>query len=142
MRRRVSPRPAAARINVTPMIDVVMVLIVFYLMVGRMASDQRADLPLPPSHAGIDEPVDEALVIEVRRPVTPGGPALLSLAGTPISPEALEQALRAELEAVPGRAIRVRADRALAYGLIEPAIDAARRAGATAIRLAAERTAP
>ena len=35
------------KINVTPMIDVVMCLIVFYLIVGRLAADQRSGMRLP-----------------------------------------------------------------------------------------------
>lgn len=146
MRRRSPPRPVAAKINVTPMIDVVMVLIVFYLIVGKLASDQQADLPLPPSATGVHESAEDALVIDVRRPAreTQADTATprLSLAGTDLSLAALEQALRAELSAHPGRPVRIRADRALPYGAVEPAIEAARRAGATMVRLAAERTSP
>jgi biopolymer transport protein ExbD len=103
-----------------------MVLIVFYLMVGKMASDQRADLPLPRSHAGRQEPLDDALVIEVRRSAD-GARAALSLAGTVVSPEALESTLRSEIEARPDRPIRVRADRTLAWALVDPARTPRRR---------------
>ncbi len=151
MRRRHSPKPVAAKINVTPMIDVVMVLIVFYLIVGKMASDQRADLPLPPSGTGVHESVEDALVIDVRRAARGGatGPQgatdagdapRLALAGIELSIAALEDALRAELATRPDRAVRIRADRTLPYGAVEPVIEAARRAGAPAVRLAAERT--
>lgn len=140
MRRPRATFAGAGRINVTPMIDVVMVLIVFYLMVGKMAADQRADLPLPLSRTGVSEDGDGALVVEIRR--TPDSRASLSLAGAEVSPEALESLLRAELQANPDRAIRIRADRTLAFGAVEPAIQAARRAGATSVRLASERAAP
>lgn len=145
MRRRALSRPAGPRINVTPMIDVVMVLIVFYLMVGQMARDQQADLPLPPSRAGVKESIEGALIVEVRRGA--GGVesierARMSLGGTPVTAEVLESVLRAELSAHPDRPVRIRADRALSYGAVEPAIEAARRAGATVVRLAAERVGP
>ncbi|MCA9288410.1 MAG: biopolymer transporter ExbD [Phycisphaerales bacterium] len=141
MRRRA---PAIAtggsgKINVTPLIDVVMVLIVFYLMVGKMASDQRADLPLPESRAGAELRDEDAIVIEVR---AGGSEPRVSLDGADVSLEALGGALRAAMAAAPDHPIRIRADRRLAYGAVEPAIDAARRAGASSIRLAAERAAP
>lgn len=152
MRRVVLPKSSVGKINVTPMIDVVMVLIVFYLIVGKMASDQRADLPLPPSATGVNETAEDALVIDVRRPmsVVDGGGGVegeqvvageprLALAGAVISIGALEDALRAELSVRPDRAIRIRADRTLSYGAVEPAIEAARRAGARVVRLATER---
>lgn len=144
MRRRLPPKPVAAKINVTPMIDVVMVMIIFYLIVGRLASDQRADLPLPESRAGAQEELEDALIVEIRRSNGAEGESgvvpRLSLAGVELSAGALEEALRGELQARPDRAIRIRADRALPYGAVEPAIEAARRAGAAVVRLAAERT--
>lgn len=153
MRRVVRPKSSGGKINVTPMIDVVMVLIVFYLIVGKMASDQRADLPLPPSGTGVKESVEDALVIDVRRPssaasggggageapLTVAGEPRLALAGAAISVGALEDALRAELAVRPDRAIRIRADRTLSYGAVQPVIEAARRAGARVVRLATER---
>lgn len=131
--------------NVTPMIDVVMVLIVFYLIVGKLASDQRADLPLPPSASGLHESPKDALVIDVRRASgsdAADGPARFSLDGVEMSAAALDAALRVEIEARPDRVIRIRADRTLSYGAVEPAIEAARGAGASAVRLATERTGP
>ena len=41
--RRLTHRSASLRINVTPMIDVVMVLIIFYLLVGQLAAGRRLD---------------------------------------------------------------------------------------------------
>lgn len=141
MMRRSGPIVArAGRINVTPMIDVVMVLIVFFLMVGKMAADQRADLPLPLSRTGVSEDAEGALVVEIRR--LPDASATFTLAGTDVSPDALEALFRAELHARPDRAIRIRADRTLPYGAVEPAIEAARRAGASSVHLASERSAP
>lgn len=141
MKRRSHAKPAASRINVTPMIDVVMVLIVFYLIVGRLASDQRADLSLPESRTGLEEDLDGAIVVDVRRPDESDPAPRYSLAGAPISAAALEDLLRSELQADPGRAIRIRADRSLTYAAVQPAIEAARRAGAHTVRLATERAA-
>lgn len=133
------PKPAGAKINVTPMIDVVMVLIVFYLIVGKLATDQRADLPLPQSATGEVEDVAGAIVVDVRRGLEPGAPARISLAGVELSAEALEAALRSEFEGGAQRPLRIRADRTLAYGAVRPTIEAARRAGASVVRLATER---
>ena len=52
------------KINVTPLIDVVMVLIVFYLIVGQLAADRRARVDLPASVIGVQEDATPS-----RRPI-------------------------------------------------------------------------
>jgi len=44
------------------MIDVIMVLIVFYLVVGKLAADQRSNIRLPQSATGLTEKAQERLV--------------------------------------------------------------------------------
>ena len=51
--------PASGKINVTPLIDVVMVLIVFYLIVGKLAADRKAPVQLLKG-ARIDTDLQEA----------------------------------------------------------------------------------
>ena len=55
MRRRstVNPgQPVFEAVNVTPLIDVVMVMIIFFLIVGKLATDADARLRLPQSGIG------------------------------------------------------------------------------------------
>ena len=127
MRRRALSRPAGPRINVTPMIDVLMVLLVFSLMVGQMARDQQADLPLPPSRAGVKESIEGALIVEVRHGA--GGVESIErgadVAGWDAGhlPKCWSRCCGRSC-----RRIRIvpcgSADRALSYGAVEPAIEA------------------
>ncbi|MBA4028950.1 MAG: hypothetical protein C0475_07425 [Planctomyces sp.] len=89
--------------NVTPMIDVVMVLIVFFLIVGRLASD-RAGVRLAESGLGrVDESTPAVTITIAPGPVPPGAaaPAQGAFAarvvvnGLPVADEAeLERLLR------------------------------------------------
>ena len=57
------------KINVTPLIDVVMVLIVFYLIVGKLATDSAARVELPRATGAQQQ--DRGSRFWPRRPVPP-----------------------------------------------------------------------
>jgi len=140
--RQLHHQSPAGKINVTPLIDVMMVLIVFYLIVGKLAADRREQVALPASAVGAS---DEAEAIEVTvAPAAPGSDlARITLAGREVSEAELEAALRALIG--PGGAapsVRVRADRRLRYGAVAPVVAACRGAGLTSVTLVTERTAP
>jgi len=126
-------------INVTPLIDVVMCLIIFYLMVGKLATDRKAEVKLPQSAIGAQaEP--EVLVVNVLAGGAMPVHADIVVEGKVIPADAeLESLVRARLEEKPGTVIQVRASRDLAFGLVSPVLHACTRAGAQNIRLATER---
>lgn len=117
-----------AEINVTPMADIMIVLlIIFMVATSTLTRDDRFELP-PALHAP-KQPESDLLV-----KVTRGGAVLLGaevLAG----PSALEVALAARLPEGELRPVQVEADLGLAYEQVAPVIDAVRRAGAAAIVL-------
>ena len=43
----VRPDGSAGHLNVTPLIDIVMVLIIFFLLVGQLAMDRKGAVDLP-----------------------------------------------------------------------------------------------
>ena len=127
-------------VNVTPMIDVVMCLIVFYLLVGNLAATSRPPVDLPRKDAGAAPAPDDPIVLTVDRDES-GGARLLLGAGE-IAPGSLENELAAARAAHPRAALEVRAARTLAYGAVRPALEAARRAGFAGVRLVAAGGAP
>ncbi|MFG0283154.1 MAG: ExbD/TolR family protein [Phycisphaerales bacterium JB039] len=137
MRRRpMAPAASLGRINVTPMIDVIMCLIVFYLIVGKLAGDRRAEMDLPPSQAGAPDAPPDAIFVNIA----PGPAAPMYLVDRQVVPAALlDEAIGEQLRRRPQATLHVRADRSLAYGVVEPVIEAARRAGAPSVRLATQR---
>lgn len=123
-------------INVTPIVDVVMCLIVFFLMVGRLSQARLAELQLPASARGDAAHTADPLVINVVP--APGG-ARIVVEGRDVDAGLLEVLVRERLVAAPSTPIQLRADRALAYGAVEPVVRACRAAGAPSLRLVAER---
>ena len=50
-KRRIDPMHDE-HVNVTPLIDVVMCLIIFFLMVGKLVKDETVDMHIPHAHLG------------------------------------------------------------------------------------------
>ncbi len=161
MRRRVFGQPGHSfeAINVTPLIDVVMCLIVFFLIVGKLAADAGA-VRLPASGVGGTASADAPIVVSIA-PVLAGvegsipwggGRARVFVDGVPLRNEGELDAILAarggggsgsgSLSSGAGAGaptVQIRADRSLPYGLVQPALSAAGRAGITGVRLATER---
>jgi biopolymer transport protein ExbD len=132
--RRLHGAVAVGKINVTPLIDVVMCLIIFYLLVGRLAYDRSARVQLPRSMIGAESPKSEGLIINIA--MEDDGTSRILVDGRGVELEGLA----AMLGAVPaGGGVQIRADRRLPYGSISPVVDACRRAGLTSVRLTAAR---
>lgn len=139
MRRRLlyTPHPFGD-VNVTPLIDVVMCMIVFFLIVGKLVADQRAQLRLPETRSGSDRAAQDVLVINVL--ANGGGQPKVVVDNTPVDTPGLRELVRARLGDTPALIVQLRASRDLPYGAVGPIIDACRDAGVPAVRLAAEHT--
>ncbi len=135
-----------------------MCLIVFFLLVGKLATDRSADLRLPKSSQGESEKAADVLVVTVRRSA-PGAAAPAPDPGAPApgpggwpalvptvtaderrlgEPRALETWVRTRLAERPLSVVQVRAERDLPYGAVQPVLSACARGGATTVRLALE----
>ena len=126
-----NPHPVS-KINVTPMIDVIMVLIVFYLVVGKLAADQRSNIRLPPSATGLTEKAQERLVINIL-------PSTIVIEGADVPPESLESTIKERLGGKPDAVVELRGARELNYGAVAAVIRACKQAGVESVRLATER---
>jgi len=120
-------RGSPLSINMTPMIDVVFQLIIFFLISSHL-SKQEAQLPLPlPVAASGEKEGDETnprVTINVR------ADGQLSLAGKPLGAAELAQRLQGKLaETGADLEVRIRSDRTVAYRHVEPILLACARAG-------------
>lgn len=129
---------AVGHINVTPLIDVVMCLIIFFLLVGRLASQQGRPIALPSTGVG-DTAAPPKLIVAVAAPATPGASPEVSLAGDPVRVEELTTLLKARLGEPPAGELAIRADRRLAWGQVRPIVEACRAAGLPSVKLITER---
>jgi len=124
-------------INVTPLIDVVMVLIIFYLMVGHLVVKRRGDIDLPRARDGEVEPSDLLPIIVL---VDPEG--VISVDGVGVRKDRTGPAV-AELRAAgPPRPVQLRADRGVPFGQIRPVLRSLRESGIGAVQMAAREDEP
>lgn len=123
------------RVNVTPMIDVVMCLIVFYLMVGQLAINRSAGVDIPETADGTAALASQGdpIVLGVRA----DGSILID--GEPTDPDRLRGELAGRVARDRDARVEVRADRAASFGMVRPALDAARDAGVAEVDLITER---
>lgn len=144
MRRRVfHAEHPAPRINVTPMIDVVMVLIIFFLIVGKLAAERLAEVDLPEASAASAPDQGTPLVINVVPDDDESeGSVTIIIESVTLDPVGVEQVVRETLAQEPGRMIQIRASRRLSYGAVRPVIAACRRAGVSSLLLATTGASP
>src|SRR4029079_16470919 len=126
--------------NMTPMIDVVFQLIIFFLLSSHLAKqEQQLPLPLPTAKSGVVEAAEapplptvdvEAAEARPRLTVNVLADGTLLVANRPIQAEELAGLLR-ERRAAHGEELegRIRADRSVLYRRVEPVLVACVQAG-------------
>ena len=118
------------RIEITPLIDVVFLLLIFFLLTTTFVAERTLDVDLPESGAAADRaPVAEDLVVVVTRD---GG---LFVAGEAITLEALARRFAEAAEADPETRVVLKADRGAAHGQVVEVMQRARDAGLTRLSI-------
>lgn len=120
-----------ADINVTPLIDVLLVILIIFMLVAP-APPRALEASLPRPADSAVSPAPQGLVLEVR-----AGDFALNTVPV-LTLEDLDQRLRAAFETRGERTLFVRAAGQVAYEKVVAAIDVAQGAGATRIGLADE----
>lgn len=120
-------------IDISPLIDVVFQLLLFYAVTTQFVADDRLRLQLPEAKTaeqGASETPRPAEVV-----VTASGETLI--AGRVVGERELERELRRLLDASRDRTLTIRGDRGANYGTVVRVLDLARQLGAKGINMAA-----
>ena len=120
-----------AEINVTPFVDVMLVLLIIFMVTAPMML-QGVDVDLPETTTQPLRVQDEPLVLSVTKT------GVYSLGRREVPAEDLEKKLVAIFEGRPSKEIFLRADRDAPYHFVVTAMAAARRAGATKMGVVTE----
>jgi biopolymer transport protein TolR len=119
-----------SEINMTPMIDVLLVLLIIFMVVQQgMQRGLSAQVPPPPERESAGPVPPESLVLEVE----PGGQYLLNR--QPIPAARLEETLAQVFAERTRKLLFIRGAESIAYGDVIGAMDASRAAGVQVIGL-------
>ncbi|MCG7871091.1 MAG: biopolymer transporter ExbD [Candidatus Thiodiazotropha lotti] len=114
-------------LNLTPLIDIVFLLLVFFMLTAHFIEDEAIDIQLPEAFSSQSSQEDQPLVISLL----PSGEILLDGESIPLAQ--LEKTLSAMVHANSKRAVQLKGDRTAQFGLAIKIIDAARSAGAESL---------
>ena len=118
MRRPTIARPRQLGFNMTPMIDVVFLLIIFFLVSSHLAKQEtRMKLELPVAASGDDDPLSDTprITINIQEDGT------MTFAGRALLDQDLSNRLAdATKELGQDVEVRIRCNRMVPYGMIEP----------------------
>ena len=120
-----------SEINVTPLVDVMLVLLVIFILTAPLLASS-IKLDLPKSAAAQPGEAPRALTLVVDRT------GQIFLADQPIAPEQLAQALRQTAQAKPDTELRLRADAQVPYGRIVEVMGLLQKAGLGKVALAVQ----
>jgi biopolymer transport protein ExbD len=131
--------PAQIESNLTPMIDVTFLLIVFFVLVSQLVEAEHVDMDLPAPERPLTEPIDDAPRTMINLvPDDEGSISMYRVGPRPFAADAEGVAAMTErlielYRANPNVELHLRADRATHYRWIEPVMraisEAARRVG-------------
>ena len=120
--------------NITPLIDVVFLLIIFFLVASHFIRNEQVEqVELPTATQGRDE--DEAAS---RILITIAADKRLMMSGHEATLDEIERRLQivAEEHGAEFTELRIRADRSVPYSVVEPLLLTAARNGVTKVRFA------
>ena len=129
--KRDEGRKVNSNINVTPMVDVMLVLLIIFMVITPMLTN-KVNVTLVNSKNAIameDASKEDAVVIAVTRD------AKVYLGQNQISLDQLGAAVQDRLQDKPNKVVYFRADQRAHYGSVEDAIDAVRTAGVEEVGL-------
>ena len=119
---------AITGINVTPLVDVFMVILIIFMATAPIIARRAIKLDLPKA-ALHEKMATDALNVALD------GKRQLTLSGKPVTAEQLKHALTLAVSVNAGQAVAVSADRALSYGDVASLLDDIRSAGVRKVGL-------
>jgi biopolymer transport protein TolR len=129
--RRSSAHHPLSEINVTPFVDVMLVLLIIFMVTAPMMQ-QGIDVDLPETTTQPIRVQDEPLILTVQKD------GKVHIGRREIPQAELREKLAAIFEGRDSRELFLRADKEAPYGVVVKALAAAREAGATKLGMVTE----
>jgi len=122
-----------ADINVTPLVDVMLVLLIIFMIAAPMLH-QGIEVALPRAQAkNLPQKVEDPIVLSINRD------GLVYLRETPVPNADLVDRLKAQLQARPDDTVFLKGDRDAPYGRVVDVLDILQRGGIQHVGMVTER---
>ena len=124
-----------SNINVTPMVDVMLVLLIIFMVITPML-DNKVNVELPSATSSVvmeNANKEDSVMVAVTRD------GKIFLGGDQIVVDSMGPAISAKLEKNPIKEVYLRADNRAQYGKVMDAIDGIRAAGVSQLALLTEK---
>ena len=118
-------------INITPLIDIVFLLLIFFMVTATFDQTRSLAIQLPKSSSGAVSKTQKIIALDISADKT------IEFEGKRLSIDALTAALKKALNKAPSRAMILRADKRVDHGLVVEVLDLAKKAGIQKIAIAA-----
>jgi len=123
-------------VQMSPLIDVVFLLLIFYAVTTQFVSDERLKLKLPEAKTAESEGVGQE---ETPPEVKVAADGTIWINDEIVPEEEFEARMKTLVEGAPDGAVILKGDREADYGVIVRVLDTARAAGANMIQMSADR---
>ncbi|NWF36462.1 biopolymer transporter ExbD [Mariprofundus sp. KV] len=118
--------------NLTPLIDIVFLLLVFFMLTAHFVKDQGLPIELPEAESALS--LDDQKPLEIKLT----GTGQIMVADQQVAIDALQAYLRPLLAARDEKRVLIRGDKDAGFGDSVKVIDAARLAGAEGVDIVTE----
>ena len=132
MRQRLSRKREEAEINITPMLDVVFILLIFFIVTTSFVSEFGVDVDRPTNAPVQEQDQDQIIVVRIDENDQ------IFVRERLVDVRAVRANIESGLALQPAAAVVVIADRLADAGLLVRVVDQARVAGAQNVSLAAQ----
>ena len=131
LRRRTKPE-----VQISPLIDVIFLLLIFYAVTTQFVTDERLKLDLPEAKTA-----EEIGRTEAERPpeVKVAADGTVFIDDQVVPEDQLEDRIRTLVEDAPDKQIILKGDRGADYGVVVLVLDTARAVGASGVQMSADR---
>ena len=123
-------------VQMSPLIDVVFLLLIFYAVTTQFVSDERLKLKLPEAKTAESEGVGQE---ETPPEVKIAADGTIWINDEIVPEDELEAQMKALVERAPDGSVILKGDRDADYGIVVKVLDAARAAGANMIQMSADK---
>ncbi len=128
---------SASLVEMTPMIDIVFLLIIFFMVAAQFAQQAKLDLQLPEEKGGsLQDSQNTGLVINIRE----DGAIVLETDAPPITLEILDERIQSAISSTgsPWESLLIRADKNASSSALNDVLRLLNKHGLSATRIATE----